>query len=679
MFPIGFYTSWKHGFCAFSFLLLAITAALSFGQAKAATTIDDPMAAVEMLLRKLEERDAVIRDLQRRVVELERRVGVPPVEQASVAQEQGAHQPEALAKAMPEEEQSGPTASEGPAPPDTFQMKAAPRQIKVDEQATARAKAEPEEMQPASSASERPAPPNTALMKAAPEQVKVDEKATAQTRVVSEEKRPAPAGSERPVTSDAAQIKAAIGKFEVNEKAAAQAKSVSIESQPAAVASERPAPQVTTQVKTTPGQFEVDEKADTNAKVMPEEEQPAAATSDRPALTETAQVKATPGQYEVDKEASTRAKAVPEEGQPAINRPAPTETAQVKATPGQYEVDEEASARAKAVPEEGQPPASDRSPPPKTAQVKAAPGQFEVDEEAADRALERTLVQQGVLLVPAGKAEVQPSFLYTRNESDFPIANDPVTGEVRLGRRTVRTDRLTGDFGMRFGLPFDSQFEFRLPYESLDSSLKNERVTVDGNILPSETDDNRSGFGDIRLGLAKTLLREQGVWPDLIGRVTWNTKSGQKKDFGDGFHQLRLAFSALKRQDPLAFSGTVSYEKAFENDGIEPGDRLGLNISASLASSPRTSLVFALNQTFIDDFKIDGRTIDGSDRVIGNLSFGTSSIVGRRTLLTFTANMGLTDDAPDYSFGVSLSRRFDIGGFLKRRARPGYERLKIRE
>ena len=47
----------------------------------------------------------------------------------------------------------------------------------------------------------------------------------------------------------------------------------------------------------------------------------------------------------------------------------------------------------------------------------AAPGQFEVDEEAAERALERTLVVTGALLLPFGQADIQPSFTYIRSQA----------------------------------------------------------------------------------------------------------------------------------------------------------------------------------------------------------------------------------------------------------------------
>ena len=38
------------------------------------------------------------------------------------------------------------------------------------------------------------------------------------------------------------------------------------------------------------------------------------------------------------------------------------------------------------------------------------------------------------------------------------------------------------------------------------------------------------------------------------------------------FNELNFSATALKRQDPLAFTSTLSYRKTFKKDGIEPGD-----------------------------------------------------------------------------------------------------------
>lgn len=308
----------------------------------------------------------------------------------------------------------------------------------------------------------------------------------------------------------------------------------------------------------------------------------------------------------------------------------------------------------------GPEPPAQSHPSPKNQAPSQAPGQFEVDEEAAERALERTLVVQGALLLPFGLAEFQPSFSYARNELDdlnlFIQQGVPI-----LVEQDVRRNALTGDLFLRFGLPFDSQVEFGIPYQFIDSTEVNEISLVGRNAVSSDS----SGFGDFRLGLAKGLLREGLWWPSLIGRVTWDTDTGEtnaRNPLGSGFNELTGSLTATKRQDPLVFIGSASYTTSFEANRINPGDELGFSVGALLAASPETSLRLILNQTFADKLEVDGRRIDGTDRVIANLSFGASSIVGHGKFLDFTASTGLTDQASEYSVGVTLVVRFDVPG-----------------
>jgi hypothetical protein len=69
-----------------------------------------------------------------------------------------------------------------------------------------------------------------------------------------------------------------------------------------------------------------------------------------------------------------------------------------------------------------------------------------------------------------------------------------------------------------------------------------------------------------------------------------------------------------------------------------------------------------LNQSFIDEFKVDSESIDGSDRVESILSLGASAILGRNVLLDGVVGVGLTDDSPDYAVSVSLPIRFSTPG-----------------
>jgi hypothetical protein len=117
---------------------------------------------------------------------------------------------------------------------------------------------------------------------------------------------------------------------------------------------------------------------------------------------------------------------------------------------------------------------------------------------------------------------------------------------------------------------------------------------------------------------------------------------------------------ASKRQDPLVFVGRLSYETTFENDGFDPGDEFGLGLGTVLAASPDTSLRFFLHQRYVNEYEVDGESVDGSDAVMATLSLGASSILGRGVLLDVEAGVGLTDDSPDYAVTVSLPVRFDL-------------------
>lgn len=305
------------------------------------------------------------------------------------------------------------------------------------------------------------------------------------------------------------------------------------------------------------------------------------------------------------------------------------------------------------------PAVGDESPPSNSGEKPSAPGAVEVDEEAAERALERTLTAGGALLLPFGQVEFEPSFNYTRRENDVPVAVIQAAGlgaegdEAFVGSRNVERDEFTPSVNLRVGLPFDAQFEIGLPYN-----------IVQQEIQPSDNNNTGDAIGDLRVGIAKTLVREKGWVPDVLARVIYDSNTGDKSDNGvaldGGFNSVTGQFVALKRQDPLAFVATASYEYSFEDDDIRPGDELTFTLGALLAASPETTLRAQLQQSFINDVKVNGRVINGTDQTQGVMVLGASSILGRGVLLDVAAGIGLTDSAPDYFVTVSLPIRFNL-------------------
>lgn len=278
------------------------------------------------------------------------------------------------------------------------------------------------------------------------------------------------------------------------------------------------------------------------------------------------------------------------------------------------------------------------------------PGQVVVDAEAAERALERSLVQAGGLLLRPGRLELEPSLRYARQE----VITVAATGG--LIRRDI--DEVTADLVLRVGLPLDSQLELGLPYHW----RRVEEVREVGFSAVDDASASGAGAGDLRLGVAKTLLREAGRRPDLIARVTWDTRTGTGRDDGvrisSDFHELRASFTAIKRQDPLVFLGGLAFQQVLERDDVQPGAAVTPSIGAFVALSPQTSMRFVVSNTFREETEVSGDDVPGSDQTAATLTVGGSSVLGRDALVNLSVGIGLTDDADDASLRLSFPIRF---------------------
>jgi hypothetical protein len=279
-----------------------------------------------------------------------------------------------------------------------------------------------------------------------------------------------------------------------------------------------------------------------------------------------------------------------------------------------------------------------------------APGQFDVSEDDAERALERTLVATGNLLVPSGFAEVEPLFSYTRRETPIMVLFNQHRNEFTWALDT------------RLGLPWESQFEIALPYNLVNQQITNVFVA------PPQQVFGRSGnaVGDLTVGLAKTFVHESGWIPDLLGRVTYEAPTGplsvNQVPMLSGQSKLSFAGTAVKRQDPLVFVGTAGYTKAFQSNHINPGDQINFQTGAFLATSPETTLRAVLQQNFLQNTTVDNVRFEGSNSTQSILTFGASSILGRGILADLQVGIGLTNSAPKYSVILSSTYRFGTPG-----------------
>jgi hypothetical protein len=224
----------------------------------------------------------------------------------------------------------------------------------------------------------------------------------------------------------------------------------------------------------------------------------------------------------------------------------------------------------------------------------------------------------------------------------------------------AREDNVEASVTARIGLPWDSQLEMTVPY-----GYKEERVSVIG----SETDNDLHGLGDIQLGLTHQLLRERGWMPDVLASVNWSANTGKGELYGSngltigsGYDSLQAGLTFVKSQDPLVFFGGLTYLARLPEDTsigrVDTGDGVALRLGTALAASPYTSLRFAVTQIFARKTSKDGQDIAGSETRAASFEIGGGAVISDRTLLDFSATIGVTDDAPDFQFAVSLPTRF---------------------
>jgi hypothetical protein len=286
-------------------------------------------------------------------------------------------------------------------------------------------------------------------------------------------------------------------------------------------------------------------------------------------------------------------------------------------------------------------------------------GDFEVDELAAERALERGLVREGARLLAPGQLELEPGFTLSRRNAMTPAAL--MSGDTSLVGEISRTyELLERRTNLRVGLPWASQLEIGLPYVTVDRKIA---TGVDGSIV-SVVEDSGSGRGDAVISLSKVLTTEDGARPNLIGRVVWLSGNGDERDgdvvLGGGYSGYGARLSASWRRDPVVLLVNAGYTHYDDDPVLRPGDTLDVSFGLGLALSPETAMLLSLNQLFADEFERNGVRLRGTDRRSSNLEVAVSTTLGRRLFLRGYTTAGLTNESPEYNFGLSVTSRFDI-------------------
>jgi hypothetical protein len=248
----------------------------------------------------------------------------------------------------------------------------------------------------------------------------------------------------------------------------------------------------------------------------------------------------------------------------------------------------------------------------------------DVEDEESSRALERALVLQGGYVIPTKAAEIEPEITYFYSEPNG-----------------VRRDIVRPTLTLRYGLPWAAELDVRVPYVAYDHL---------GRMSPV------SGLGDIDVALTKELIAERASVPALLVSARWKSTSGRTGSTpptGTGVDTVQASLTAVKRQDPIVFFGSVSYIASLGSGPFDIGDLAGIKLGVFLAATPDTSVFVDIDVT--SSFSNEN---DPSGRLFGIADVGFLTILSRTTALNINAGFGFTPAAPDFRLTISLPIRF---------------------
>jgi hypothetical protein len=293
----------------------------------------------------------------------------------------------------------------------------------------------------------------------------------------------------------------------------------------------------------------------------------------------------------------------------------------------------------------------------------AGSGGGDDDEEAAARALQRSLVQRGALLLPVWGGEIVPGFTYGHTSQDTvtTIVPKPGAAPTTISVRR-RTHQLTSSLTARLGLPWELQIEGSMPFAGAWS---------DQALAGAARDDAKGmGVGDPRFTMTRQLLRAHGMVPDLLVSGTWKPQVGRSPydaepgqvGLGTGYPSVGGTLTASKAADPLVFIGSASYTANLSTrtkaGWRDPGDTFALGGGAILAVSPDTSMSFLLDFHVKPEDHLGGNGLIGTDETVAVLQLGIATVLSRRALLNVTVGIGLTSDSPNFQLGFTVPVRF---------------------
>jgi hypothetical protein len=262
--------------------------------------------------------------------------------------------------------------------------------------------------------------------------------------------------------------------------------------------------------------------------------------------------------------------------------------------------------------------------------------------EKGEKRPEETFIRGEKVVLPKGKLETEVNVTYYDNSN--------------LGLTGFRDRTLIFPLTARYGITNRLLGVVTVPF------------AVGWRETPGETKTSThqtGGLADISFGLQYQILTERVIRPDVMFFLLASSDTGKggyqlpttQTPLGTGFWQINPGLSFVKTVDPVVLFGSLSYTHFFEKSGFQPGEAINPVLGTGFAVNDEIALSFKLAGSLITRAKYRGEEFG---RVLTPFSFyfTLDKYITNTSYLEPSVGIGLTTDAPDFSFGLSYVHRW---------------------
>ncbi|MNM33392.1 hypothetical protein D3C81_440110 [compost metagenome] len=300
-----------------------------------------------------------------------------------------------------------------------------------------------------------------------------------------------------------------------------------------------------------------------------------------------------------------------------------------------------------------------------------------------------------------GKFSFETGVTYTHYDTRALVLNGFLAldsiflGSINLDR--IKADNWTLDMTARYNLAQRWQFDINVPVVYRQSTYSSGGAGGAGPSTSDETVTRDPEIGDINVGVAYKFLDESQSLPDAVATLRIKAPTGkdpygiklrevpgndnlsvpESLPTGNGVWSITPGISLVKTFDPAVLFGSLSYTYNMEDSfsdispqvnskvpgDVKLGDSWQIGAGIAFALNEKMSMSFSFSDQFASKSKIkpdggDWQSISNSDYNAANFNIGMTFAATDNLTIVPNLSIGLTDDAPDFSFSLKFPYYF---------------------